>query len=275
MRAEPIVIAQLTDTHISLGDHGPGEAYWAENGRRLRTAIRSLNSETERPAVVVGTGDLVECGQQSAYDIFLEIAADLQIPFWPIPGNHDSVKRLRDAFPSIPWEEGHGSWVQSVPESDVTVIGFDTTKSGQSGGYVDAERLDWLADRIAESDGPTVVAMHHPPFRTGIDWMDALGFDGLESLQQVLTVHPVTRVIAGHFHRPIASQIGATPATIGIATAPHVALDLSNAAVPAIINDPIGYQLHCVTNDPTPMVITHTRYIDRASVAQPIQLNLG
>jgi len=67
MRAEPIVIAQLTDTHISLGDHGPGAAYWAENGRRLRMAIRSLNSETERPAVVIGTGDLVECGKSEAY----------------------------------------------------------------------------------------------------------------------------------------------------------------------------------------------------------------
>ena len=165
--------------------------------------------------------------------------------------------------------------MQVVPQTDVTVIGFDTSRAGQSGGFVDVERLDWLAEQIESATGPTVVAMHHPPFRTGIDWMDALGFDDLESLQQVLTAHPATRVIAGHFHRPISSQIGATPVSVGIATAPHVALDLSNAAVPAIINDPIGYQLHCVTNDPSPMVISHTRYIDRASVPQPIQLNLG
>ena len=277
MRAEPVVIAQVTDTHISVGDHGPGTAYWSENSRRLRAAIRSLNSETERPAVVVGTGDLVECGKDSAYAELDSILKDLQIPFWPLPGNHDSPARLRSAFPAMNWTEeasGHASWVQMIPDSTVTVIGLDTTAPGQSGGFVEVERLEWLAEQIEQASGPSIVAMHHPPFLTGIDWMDALGFSGLESLQQVLTECPPTRIIAGHFHRSINSQIGSTAASVGISTTMHVDLDLSNSAVPAVINDPIGYQLHCVMSEPEAHVITHTRFIDRASVPRPIQLAL-
>ncbi len=275
MRAEPVVIAQLTDTHVSVGDHGPGAAYWSENGRRLRAAIRSLNAESERPAVVVGTGDLVECGEDAAYAELRVILKDLQIPFWPLPGNHDSPTRMRSVFPSMNWTSeatGHASWAQIIPDSDVTIIGLDTTAPGQAGGFVEVERLEWLAEQIEQANGPTIVAMHHPPFLTGIDWMDAQGFDGMESLQQVLTEFPPTRIIAGHYHRSISSQIGSTAASVGIATTMHVDLDLSNSAIPAVINDPIGYQLHCVMSEPDAQVITHTRFIDRASVPKPIQL---
>ncbi|MBT8241834.1 MAG: metallophosphoesterase, partial [Acidimicrobiia bacterium] len=236
------------------------------------TALRALNAESERPAAVIATGDLVECGKQQAYDLLVEIMADLELPFWPLPGNHDSNRRLQDAFPHMPWEENHASWVKVVPGSHVTVIGLDSTTPGESGGHVDVERLDWLADAIEAAAGPTVLAMHHPPFLTGIDWMDGLGFKGLDQLQQVLEAHPPSRIIAGHYHRSIVSQVGRSPASVGIATAPHVNLDLSNASVPAVINDPIGYELHCVLPDDKPQVITHTRYIDRASVAQPIKL---
>ncbi|MFW2383178.1 MAG: metallophosphoesterase [Acidimicrobiales bacterium] len=272
MRAEPVVLAQLTDTHVSVGDHGPGAAHWAENRRRLGVAVRALNAETERPAVVIGTGDLVECGSQPAYDELVKLMADLELPFWPLPGNHDSSVRLRAAFPHMPWEQNHASWVQTVPETTITVIGLDSTTPGESGGHVDLERLDWLAENIEAAAGPTVLAMHHPPFVTGIDWMDALGFKGLEQLQQVLTAHPPTRIIAGHFHRSIVTQVGHCPASVGISTTLHVNLDLSNAAVPAVINDPIGYELHCVLSGDDPQVITHTRHIDRASVPHPIQL---
>ncbi len=134
-------------------------------------------------------------------------------------------------------------------------------------------RLDWLADQIHSAPGPTIVAMHHPPFLTGIDWMDGLGFEGLEELQQLFVEHRPTRIIAGHIHRSITSQVGQTLASVGVATAPHIHLDLSNAAIPAVINDPIGYQLHCVFDDRGPHVISHTRFIDRASIPRPIRIS--
>ncbi len=127
MRSEPVILAQLTDTHISVGDHGPGWAYWTENERRLRTAIRALNNETAHPTLVIGTGDLVECGSGAAYNVLMEILDDLHLPFWPVPGNHDSNAEMRKRFPDMPWTDGHASWAQPVPETNVTVIGFDST----------------------------------------------------------------------------------------------------------------------------------------------------
>ncbi|NNF55068.1 MAG: hypothetical protein HKN03_11580 [Acidimicrobiales bacterium] len=277
MRAEQVVIAQLTDTHISVGDHGLGQAYWDENTRRLRSAVRSLNAETEPPAVVIGTGDLVECGSTAAYEILTEITSQLNMPFWPLPGNHDSRVNIRKSFPEMPWEENHASWSQEVPDTDIQVIALDTTQAGRQGGFVDAERLEWVADQIDQATWarkPCVVATHHPPFLTGIDWMDAMGFEGFDELRAVFIEHPPTQIISGHFHRNITAQVGTTVASVGIATTMHINLDLSNAAVPSIINDPIGYQLLSIPNDEEPQVITHTRFIDRASVARPIQVQI-
>jgi hypothetical protein len=74
---------------------------------------------------------------------------------------------------------------------------------------------DRIQDRtLAEAPGrPTVVAMHHPPFVTGIGHMDRVGLSGSEALAQVIARHPqVERIIAGHLHRPITVRFAKTVA---------------------------------------------------------------
>jgi len=51
--------------------------------------------------------------------------------------------------------------------------GLDTLVPGQGGGRLGPARLAWLDARLAEAPArPTLVFMHHPPFKTGIERMD-------------------------------------------------------------------------------------------------------
>ena len=38
--------------------------------------------------------------------------------------------------------------------------------------YFGLRRLDWLADQLRASDKPTMIAIHHPPMKTGIGFID-------------------------------------------------------------------------------------------------------
>ena len=45
------------------------------------------------------------------------------------------------------------------------LIVIDTLDTGHPGGRLGVPRLDWVAEALAcETQRPTVIAMHHPPF---------------------------------------------------------------------------------------------------------------
>ena len=87
----------------------------------------------------------------------------------------------------------------------VRLIALDTLVPGQVGGLLCAERLIWLAARLEEAPArPTLIFMHHPPFVTGLQAMDAMGLEGKEELAAVIRRHPqVERLVCGHVHRPM------------------------------------------------------------------------
>ena len=260
-----MLIAQLTDTHVLDPDaegNVPEEVYVDNNGR-LAAAVASLNAEVPAMAVVVGTGDLTNWGRPGEYARLAELLAPLAVPFLALPGNHDDRALLRATFPSTPWADAeHASWVTTVAEGDesVRLVGLDTIDPGAPGAAFDVERETWLRSVLADQhDGVTLLALHHPPFATGVGWMDASGFVGLDRLAAVLAEHPVDKVICGHFHRPVSSTISGIPVQVGLSTVQHVDLDLAPGAGVSLIVDPIGYQIHRVVG---PSVVTHTRYID-------------
>lgn len=251
-----MLIAQLTDVHCTGPE--PDESHHRENDRRADAAIAAVLAEDPAPDLVLGTGDLTCDGKPAHLQALIEIVAPLGERFLPLPGNHDLPADLREAFPTIPWAEGdHASWVRQ--ERDVTIVGLDSTARGYHGGTFDAEREEWLRSALDAADGPVLLALHHPPIATGIEWMD-LPFVGVERLAACLADAPgrVTKIVCGHLHRPIAGSFVGVPVQTGLATAMHVALDLRPGSAPAIVDEPIGYQLHWWDSGAW---VTHTRYV--------------
>jgi len=65
--------------------------------------------------------------------------------------------------------------------------------------------VTWLETELASrTDDVTVIAIHHPPFETGIWWMDCVGLNGADLFEHVVRRHrQVIKVLSGHVHRTI------------------------------------------------------------------------
>lgn len=252
-----MLIAQLSDPHILDPSHDGHHG--VNNNERLSLAIESINSERPRPSVVVITGDLAMNGRPDQYAELVRRLGDLEIPFLPIGGNHDDRDHMKAALGEIPWADcEHASW--SVVVEGVRIIGLDSTVPGMAGAHIGPPLASWLNDRLAEAAEPVLLAMHHPPFVCGIDWMDRPGFDGFGRFVSTLKANPMPGlIICGHLHRPIHSSVAGIRASVGISTIQHVALDLLPDGPEQMILDPVGYQLHSFDGKHW---VTHTRYID-------------
>ena len=253
-----MLLAQLTDTHI-LGPDYAGERF-VDNNDRLAKAVESLNAETVRPDAVLATGDLTDTGSEAEMALLTELLAPLHVPVLPIPGNHDRRETFRTAF-DMPWatDDSHIGWVADL--GDMTVIGLDTLLPGSHGGHFDDERLLWLTQALDEAgDRPTAIAMHHPPFDSGIHWMDEMGLEGKDGFVDLVARYPnLTRIFCGHIHRPLVTAVGGVTTTVCLSTVQHVHLDLHPSSTIELIRDPVGYQLHHFNGSGW---VTHNRYIE-------------
>jgi len=240
-----MIIAQISDTHIKR--KGRLLHHMIDTARYLKRAVKRLNHLDPRPDVVLATGDLVESGKPKEYKRLRKLLADLEIPLFVIPGNHDDRANFREAFADHTYLPKNGPYVQYVIEQyPVRLIALDSTADGESGGELDDVRLRWLETRLGEQPSrPTILFLHHPPFKTGIKPVDALGFRGVDEFAALVQRHPqVMRVIAGHIHRPLQVPWAGTYASTAPSTAHQVVLDLRERRPLGFVLEPPGFTLH-------------------------------
>jgi 3',5'-cyclic AMP phosphodiesterase CpdA len=165
------------------------------------------------------------------YALLRDLLAPLAMPVYLVPGNHDELAPLLDAFPDhVYLPRGGGPLHYVVDDHPVRLVGVDTTHPGHHDGELTAAELRWLDDTLrARPDTPTLVFMHHPPFDTGVWWMDCVGIplDERAAFAQIIGRHPQVRhVVSGHIHRPVQTLWGTTIVSVAPSTAHQVGLDL-------------------------------------------------
>ena len=246
----PVLIAQITDTHISTPESRNDRHY--RTAEHLARAVAHLNALVPRPDLLLATGDLVERGEAEEYERLRELFDPLTMPVYLIPGNHDDRENLPRVFGRHRYLPRDGGFIQYVVEDwPVRLVALDTLIPGESGGRLCAERVAWLDERLAEAaERPTVVFMHHPPFVTGMRKMDEMGLDGTGALAEVIRRHPqVERLVCGHLHRSIVRRFAGTVACTAPATAHQLALDLGDAPRLATVMEPPACLLHVWLGD--------------------------
>lgn len=256
-----MLLCQISDTHIKAGGR---LAYGVvDTARMLARCVEQVLALPQRPDAVLMTGDLVDDGRGEAYLLLRELLAPLAMPLYLLPGNHDDRDALRAAFPDHRYLRQWAPFVQYAIEGHpLRIVALDSVVPGAGGGELCAERLDWLARTLAaEPERPTVVALHHPPFVTGIGHMDrvALSAAAMEGLARVVARHPqIERVLAGHLHRPITARFAGTVASTCPSPAHQVALDLASDAADDYVLEPPAFLLHWWNGR---ALVSHTAYV--------------
>jgi 3',5'-cyclic-AMP phosphodiesterase len=241
------LIAQITDCHIGFDRADPEE----DNVQRLRAVLARLRDGPNRPDLLLLTGDLTGYGEPDNYARLAGVIADQPFPVQLMLGNWDRREALCAAVPETQTEAGFIQFEVALP--GLRLIALDTNEAGRHGGAFCAERAAWLSERLdADPVTPVVIAMHHPPVETGIQWLDsganeawiarfAAAIGGREQIRAI---------IAGHMHRPIFTTFAGVPLVVCPSSAPHVELDLSPLdpevpdGRPLVVDDPAGYALH-------------------------------
>lgn len=256
-----MLLAQISDLHVVA--KGKRLFDRIDTVGCLRRAVTHLECLSPRPDFVIVTGDLVDAGSVAEYETLCDLFSGLSIPFALMPGNHDERANLRAMFHDHSYLQASGEFLHYVLEDlPLRLIALDTLIPGESGGRLCPARLDWLSDRLAEHpDRPTVIAMHHPPFLTGLTEMDAINCDNSAALGAIVAEHPqIERIICGHVHRPMVVRWNGTVVTTAPATAHQVALDLKDGSPTAWIMEPPACHLHHWR--PESGLVTHLSYID-------------
>ena len=235
------LIVQLSDLHIG--------ADWADGDpdAGLAAAVESVRAIRPQPDVALVTGDLVDSGSDAEYERVAELLAPLAMPIHVLAGNHDDRAALRRHFP-LPGADTEPI-CYSVDLGPLRLVVLDSTIPGEDSGGLDDQRLAWLERELAASpEQPVLMAMHHPPLRTGVPAWDKIGLADEDRLLlgEVVERHPqVRRIVAGHVHRTIAGELAGRPVLTIPSTYAQSRLDFGSRKLEFAL-EPAGFAVHAV-----------------------------
>ncbi|WP_034914205.1 phosphodiesterase [Erwinia sp. 9145] len=250
------VLAQISDLHVRTA--GRLSYRKVDTWRALKTGIDQLNALRPAPDAVVITGDLTDFGKEEEYATVRALLDELTLPWFAIPGNHDARPAFRRAFADKSWMPSEGEFLHwEVNDYPLRLIGLDSTVPEKPWGELCEARAAWLSARLAEeTEKPTLLMLHHPPFISGIDHMDRQNLKDADRLAQILMQAPqVMRVLCGHVHRYMVSQLAGVVVCSAPGTSHQVAADFTPDGPANFVLEPPGMLLHRWHED-QPMV-TH------------------
>jgi len=240
-----MLIAQVTDPHIK--QEGRLAYKKIDTAANLAACVEHLQKLSEKPDLVLMTGDLTDFGRPQEYALVRRLLAPLKMPLYVIPGNHDDRSNLRSAFSDHTYLPDNGEFLHYVIDDyPLRMIGLDTTIPGKPGGELCAQRLNWLDQQLQQKpDESTLLFMHHPPIQTGIGHMDVQNCANADAFAAMLEKHPqVFQILCGHVHRPIHTQWHGLTVTIAPSSSHYVALDTQENGPANWVLEPPTVQLH-------------------------------
>jgi 3',5'-cyclic AMP phosphodiesterase CpdA len=249
------MLVHFTDPHITH----PGGLL--KNGidanTRLQLAIRRLLALRITPQAAIFTGDLVDRGDLIEYETLEQLIQPLRerMPVYLLIGNHDHRERFKAATHPPPRRanETEQNWVQF--SASLTpghrLIALDSVKHGQDEGVLCDARLAWLEQMLDEyANEQIVLAVHHPPFKSGNERFDGIGLTNVPALQMRIRPRQNIRlVICGHLHRAVSATIGHIPVVAAPSTAHPYGIDHATGFKRDPNDELPGFSLHRLMAD--------------------------
>ncbi len=239
-----MLIAQLSDPHI----RPEGTLYQdvVDSNAMFAAAIQQVNAFHPAIDLVLLSGDIVDEGLPAEYAKARALLAALRPPYLVIPGNHDRHADFRKAFQDHTYLPQAHPFHYQYEAGPLRILALDVTLPGLHHGAIDAARLAWLEQALAQQPArPSLLMLHQPPFACGIPYLDEYWCAGGEALAALLTRYPaVQRVLCGHVHRFMQLRFGGTLLCTAPSTTTAIALQLDAAAQPRSFIEPPAFLLH-------------------------------
>jgi 3',5'-cyclic AMP phosphodiesterase CpdA len=238
------LLVQITDTHILP----KGELLYAQvdTSVHLRRTVVEINRIRPLPDLLIITGDLVERPDEESYAHFKELIAPLSIPVFVLPGNHDDPEVMAEVFADTPcFPVKDNTFQYSIEEHEFRLLALNSHAGGSELPELDGLHLDWLKKELPKSEAPTLVALHHPPMRTGIEFIDMGGAEWFQGLKDVLdNTHNVHLVICGHCHTDMAGRIAKVPVYMSGSVAHQLIAARAMDIAPSFVPNSVAPVLH-------------------------------
>lgn len=213
------MLVQMTDTHIEV----PGKLLYGkvDTALHLKESVVEINAMQPQPDLVMVTGDLVETPSEASYAHFSSLIKPLRAPVYLMPGNHDDPQLMLELYGDTPmFPAVHATLQYAIEVFPVRILALNSHFQGSELPEFGTHRLQWLQQALAESDRPTLIAIHHPPMKTGIGFIDMVGAQWYAGIRHALEQNPqVQLVIAGHGHTDLIGRIAGVPVYMAGSTA--------------------------------------------------------
>lgn len=194
-------IAQITDIHLFADENK--ELLGLQTTQSFQAVIQGLQMLEPQLDLILLTGDLSQDGTPESYERIQNLLSPLATPTYWLPGNHDCISAMQQVLTHEPF----------FPHKAFTYKGWNfllinSRVPGRVNGHLSLAELKWLDLGLkCMGDRPTLVALHHPPFRLNSDWLDSSILENPEELFIVLNRYiQVKLVLFGHIHQEFHHQ---------------------------------------------------------------------
>ena len=206
-------IIQITDLHLGRDKNKVSfDVNTFNSAKQMLLHIKKYEGDSD---LIIISGDISDDGSDASYSNLTELVKPIEIPFYLMPGNHDSVEKIREFsrfdnlnsklyFEEDPW----------------FVFMFNTKKNGSPNGYLKNDEIKVFKDILNKNRNKYfMVFLHHHPVKIGSPSMDKMIIENAELLIDVIkktkSVHGVSW---GHVHNVYETRINnaqlfSTPST--------------------------------------------------------------
>jgi Icc protein len=193
MKLEPLLIAQITDIHLTEFDGDTLQG--VDTGESLRHVIKAIIALSPRPSLIIASGDLVQNANQKSYHRLKSILSAIDVPVYVLPGNHDDTKMMQQHLTG-----GTIKYQPMVELNGWAILFIDSTVKDEHHGFVSKKEQIQLETNLETAINPSVlVALHHPTINSCPSFGCRL--DNKDPFIAYLKQQPLIKaVIAGHTH---------------------------------------------------------------------------
>ncbi len=192
--------AVMSDTHLSAKSDARMSLWWHKNlvpgaEEICRLAVQDINRL--KPDFVVHCGDITDASDGSSMELARDVFAELDCPFYFVPGNHDCWERgarsranklfglergdtlhrvveLAEALMLLIdgayWESIEEEYKDYLDRDDLTRAGERSEFTGPGSGLcIPNRQLTWIEDVLAQNrDKPVLAFLHAGPRGRGV-----------------------------------------------------------------------------------------------------------